>query len=418
MGILNLALKSVRYRKFTVSLTVLSIALSVMLLLGIEKIRANAKASFTSAVSGTDLIVGSRTSPSQLLLFSIFHIGYPNQSVSWESYEKLHDHPLLEWTIPLSLGDSHKGFRVIGTNDNFIRHYQYAQNQFLTFEKGQWLQGGYDAVIGAEVAKKLGYLLNDSIVIAHGTGKESFMLHDDKPFVIKGILKRTGTSVDRGIYLSLKSIGSLHEQLNSKEHDHDPLMLRNKHEDEAEDASLSAILVGLKSPVTTLAMQRYFNDFDSEPLTAILPGVVLLELWSILDTFESILIMVSMMVMVVSLSGMLIIMTTSLNERRREMAILRSIGARPVHISLLIMTEAVVITSVALVLGVCLSYSAMYFLAPWMTASFGLNLTFGWPQKTELIWLTAVACCGLMVGTIPAIRVYYYALTDGLTVKV
>ena len=418
MGILNLALKSFRYRKFTVSLTILSIALSVMLLLGIEKIRTNAKISFTSAVSGTDLIVGSRTSPSQLLLFSIFHIGYPGQSISWESYEKLHEHPLLKWTIPLSLGDSHKGFRVIGTDDNFIRHYQYAKNQFLTFEKGQWLQNEYDTVIGSDVAKKLGYQLKDSIIIAHGTGKESFMLHDDKPFVIKGVLKRTGTSVDRGIYISLKSIGALHEKLNRKEHDHDPLMLRNKHEDETEHANLSAILVGLKSPVTTLAMQRYFNDFDSEPLTAILPGVVLLEIWSILETFESMLILVSVMVMVVSLFGMIIIMTTSLNERRREMAILRSIGARPVHIALLIMTEAVVIIFVGLILGVGLSYSAMYLLAPWIMASFGLNLTIGWPQQTELIWLTAVACCGFMVGIIPAMRVYYYALTDGLTVKV
>jgi len=418
MAILGLAIKSFRNRKFTTGLTVLSIALSVMLLLGIEKIRQGAEASFTSTISGTDLIVGARSSPVQLLLYSVFHIGNPTNNISGHSYEEISDHPQVEWAIPLSLGDSHRGYRVVGTTAQFYQHYRFAREQQLKLEQGQWFGEGYEAAVGAEVAAALGYTPGDKIIIAHGSGDESFITHKDKPFRVAGILKRTGTPVDRAVYVGLGSIDAIHERFDGDEHDHDPLMAPDDHADETEQGSLSAILLGLKSRGAALSMQRAINEDDHEPLTAIMPGVVLLEVWQMMGVVEKILMVVSGLVVAVGLFSMLIILMTSLNERRREMAILRSVGARPAHVFVLIMGEAVFLTLLAIGLGFAMVYGLMVLLQPWLESAFGLYVAISWPNTTELMLLMIIALCGFVVGLIPGIRIYRYSLADGMTIRV
>jgi len=418
MAILGLAIKSFRNRKFTTGLTVLSIALSVMLLLGIEKIRQGAETSFTSTISGTDLIVGARSSPVQLLLYSVFHIGNPTNNISGHSYEEISDHPQVEWAIPLSLGDSHKGYRVVGTTEQFYQHYRFARGQQLQLEQGQWFGEGYEAAVGAEVAATLGYRQGDQIIIAHGSGDESFITHKDKPFRVAGILKRTGTPVDRAVYVGLKSIDSIHQRFNADEHDHDPLMAHADHGEESEQGSLSAILLGLKSRGAALSMQRAINQDDHEPLTAIMPGVVLLEVWQMMSVVEKILMVVSGLVVTVGLFSMLIILMTSLNERRREMAILRSVGARPAHVFVLIMGEAVFLTLLAIGLGVAMVYGLMLLLQPWLESMYGLYVVISWPNTTELMLLMIIVLCGFVVGLIPGIRIYRYSLADGMTIRV
>ncbi len=417
MAILGLAIKSFRNRKFTTGLTVLSIALSVMLLLGIEKIRQGAETSFTSTISGTDLIVGARSSPVQLLLYSVFHIGYPTNNISWESYEEITANPQVTWAIPLSLGDSHEGFRVVGTTTQFYEHLRFARGQRLQLEQGEWLDETFDAAVGAEVAAELGYRTGDKIVIAHGGGEESFIVHTDKPFKVSGILKRTGTPVDRAVYVGLKSIDSVHQAFEGGEHDHDPLTIHNDHADETEQSGLSAILLGLQSRGAALSIQRAFNEYDHEPLTTIMPGVVLLEVWQMLSLVERILMIVSGLVVAVGLFSMLIILMTSLNERRREMAILRSVGARPAHVFVLIMGEAVFLTLLAIGLGVTMVYGLMIFMQPWLESLSGLYVVIGWPNTTELMLLLIIALCGFVVGLIPGIRIYRYSLADGMTIR-
>ncbi len=418
MAILGLAVKSFRNRKFTTGLTVLSIALSVMLLLGIEKIRHGAQVSFTSTVSGTDLIVGARGSPVQLLLFSVFNIGNPTNSISRGSYEEIIGFSQVKWAIPLSLGDSHKGYRVVGTTTQFYEHYRFGDRERLELATGEWFGGAYDAVVGAEVAARLGYHRGDQLIVAHGSGDESFIDHDDKPFTVAGILKRTGTPVDRAVYVGLESIDEMHKGFDGDEHDHDPLMMLGEHGKDTGERDLSAILVGLQTRGAAVSMQRKINEHEHEPLTAIMPGVVLLEVWQMMSTVERILMIVSGFVVAVGLFSMLIILMTSLNERRREMAILRSVGARPAHVFILIMGEAVFLTLLAIVLGVAMVYGLMLLLQPWLESAQGLYVTIAWPSPTELLLLALIALCGFIVGLIPGIRIYRYSLADGMTVRV
>ena len=129
----RLAFRSLAARWLTVSLTILAIALSVALFLGVEKIRNGAKASFADTISGTDLIVGARSGSVQLLLYSVFRIGNATNNVTWESFEDIREMPDVAWAIPLSLGDSHRGYRVLGTTAEYFDRYKFRAGKGLEF---------------------------------------------------------------------------------------------------------------------------------------------------------------------------------------------------------------------------------------------------------------------------------------------
>ena len=364
--IVGLAVKSLRNRKLTAALTVVSIALAVVLLLGVERIRSEARESFASTVSGTDLIVGARASPVHLLLYSVFHIGNATSNIRWATYLAIAGRPEVAWSIPLSLGDSHRGFRVLGTSQDYFEHFRYARNRSLELARGKRFEGPHDAVLGAEVARALGYQLGQSIVIAHGTGEVSFSSHQDQPFHVVGMLTPTGTPVDRTVHVSLEGLDAVHAEHNEAP---DPLAaaLRAAEDDGQRSAAsqrsaepppgslqrrtISAFLVGLKSRGAALSMQRFVNEYAPEPLTGILPGPTLQEVWELVGAAEKTLRAVSGLVVIVGLVGMLVALLTSLSERRREMAVLRSVGARPLHVFGLILGEAALLTLAGIALG-------------------------------------------------------------------
>lgn len=417
--ILLLALKSLHNRKFSVGLTLLSIGLSVTLLLGVERIRMESRASFTNTVSGTDLVVGARSGPIQLLLYAVFRIGNATNNISWQSYQEIAQSPEVEWTIPISLGDSHKGYRVMGTSESYFSHFRYGDRQKLEFDKGKHFHDLYEAVLGYEVAQALGYQLGDSVVIAHGAGEVSFLTHADKPFTISGILKPTGTPVDRTVHVSLAAIEAIHIDWQDGApmvgRSLSPKMTRRL---DLTPGEITAFLVKLKSPIATFSMQRRINQYRDEPLTAILPGVALQQLWQLIGVAEKALLVVSGFVVVVGLLGMLTALLTSLNERRREMAILRSVGARPLHVFSLIIGEAALTTSIGIVLGIVLLYALLGAAHQIMLSRFGVNLGFGMLSLYECGLLGAIWTAGILAGILPGWRIYHYSLIDGLTVKV
>ncbi len=204
-----LAFKSAWNRRFTLSLTVIAIALSVAMLLGVERLRNQAHQSFSQSIAGTDLVVGARTSPVQLMLYAVFRMGEATNNITWNSYQEVAKNPMVAWSIPISLGDSHHGFPVLGTNLSYFEHFHYGDAQKLTFAQGKPFKETFDAVIGAEVAAQRGYQLGDAITLSHGVsamGPE----HANKPFTVVGILSPTGTPVDRTVHISLEAINAIH----------------------------------------------------------------------------------------------------------------------------------------------------------------------------------------------------------------
>ena len=419
MAILSLAWKSLLNRRFTAGLIVFSIALSVALLLGVERLRTESRNSFANTISGTDLVVGARSGAINLLLYSVFRIGDATNNISWKSYRKFAKHPQVKWTIPLSLGDSHRGFRVLGTNDDYFRHYRYGDKQALAFAQGGPFDAVYQAVLGAEVARKLNYRLGQKIVVAHGAGRVSLTEHKDKPFTVVGILRPTGTPVDRSVHVLLEGISAIHKGWISGA----PLP---GHHVSAEKAlqmdltpkTLTAFLVGLKSRIATFRVQRDINDYRGEPLLAILPGVALSQLWEMMGVAEKALLLVSGLVVVVGLSGMLTVMLAGLNERRREMAILRSVGARPAHILLLITGESLLLSVLGILLGLALLYGGMLGARPFIQSEYGINLGIGLLSAREWTMLGMVGISGLLIGLIPGYRAYRNSLADGMSIRV
>ena len=420
MYLIRLALASLANRRFTAWLTVFAIALSVCLLLAVERIRTETRSSFASTISGTDLIVGARSGSINLLLYSVFRLGNATNNIRWDSFETIARNPKVKWAIPISLGDSHRGYRVMGTSRAYFEHYQYGRGQALQLAKGQtFADDPFAVVLGAEVAEALHYQLGQQLVLAHGVATISLSKHDDKPFTVVGILKRTGTPVDRTLHISLQGMQALHIDWQNG------VPAQGKGRISAEQArsmdlqphAITAAMLGLNSKIATFSVQRQINEFRGEPLLAILPGVALQELWSLMGSAEKALFVVSLFVVLTGLIGMLTAILTSLNERRREMAILRSVGARPWHIATLLIFEALALALAGVIAGVGLLYVCIAVAQGYVQSNYGLYLPLAWPSEYEWTLLGGILAAALLMGCVPAWRAYRQSLADGLSIR-
>jgi len=407
---IRLAIKSLMNRRASVLLTVIAIAVSVTLLLAVERVREQVQSHFANTVSGTDLIIGARTGQTQLLLSSVFHIGSMTNNMSWESFEDIRERPEVSWAIPMSLGDSVQSLPVVATTNAYFEHFKYGNKQALEFSQGSAFASDEEVVLGADAAEKLSKTMGDDIIIAHGSGGISFSEHDQHPLTVTGVLQRTGTPVDQAVFVTLHSL----EMIHSGEHEHSG----HDHHNEAPADSISAALLGLKAKPLALRLQRQINTYEKEPLTALLPGMTLQELWKTLRVFEQALTAISAMVVLIGLLGMLTIMLASLRERRREMAVLRAVGAGPGTIFGLLLSEALLLTVVGAFSGLLLLYGLQWSLAGVIQSQTGLILSTTWPGASEWWRMALVIIVGFMLSLIPAWRAYRQSLADGLTVKI
>jgi len=415
MNLRLLAKKSLKSRRSTALLTIFSIAMSVALLLGVEKVRVNAQSSFANTISGTDLIVGARSGSIQLLLYSVFRIGDATNNISFKSYQDIAQQKGVKWTIPISLGDSHRGFRVMGTSRDYFSVYQYGEKRTLEFAFGKQFEGVFDAVIGSEVANALNYAIGDKVIVSHGTGSASFAQHKDKPFIISGILKHTGTPVDRTLHVSLAGIEAMH--VNWQGAVKKRKASKALTEANLQPESITAFLVGLDSKIASFKMQRYINEYKSEPLLAIFPGIALYELWNLMSVAEKALLIISMFVVLAALTGMLAVSLAGLNERRREVAILRSVGASHWHIMGLLITETVLLTIAGILLGLALLYLGIALAQPIIEKNYGLFIPVTAPNIRELGMVCVLLIASFIVGLVPAYRAYKNSLADGMSIR-
>jgi putative ABC transport system permease protein len=412
----SLAARSAWNRRLTLGLTLVAIALSVALLLGVERIRSDARESFGQSVSGTDLVVGARTSPVQLMLYAVFRIGEVTNNVRWESFEEIAGHPLVAWAVPISLGDSHRGYPVVGTSAAYFDHFRYGDAQTLAFTGGKRFGQVFEAVLGAEVADRLGYRLGGRIALNHGSGDVNLTEHTDKPFTVVGILARTGTPVDRSVHVPLEGIEAIHlDWQGGAPIPGVSIPAEHVTKFDLRPRAITAMLVGLKSRAAVFRMQRHVSDYKAEPLMGVMPGVALDQLWEVVGMAERVLLAVSAMVVAVGLAGLTAVILAGLNERRRELAILRSVGARPRDVFVLLMMEAVGMTVLGALLGVALLALATLTLAPFAAAHYGLIIEARFIDRSELLLLAAVVSVGVLASLLPGYRAYKLSLSDGLT---
>lgn len=449
MTLSGLAARSLLNRRGSAALTVATIAIAIALVVLVEQMRLQLREGFYRSVSGTDLIVGAPTSPVQLLLFSVFGIGNPSANLDHDRYLELAADPLVEWAVPIALGDAYRGYRVVGTTAALFERYRYAGGQALQFATGSSFDDLFDAVAGAAVARKLGLAPGDRIVLGHGGGNVSLHQHEAQPFTLSGVLAATGTPLDQAIYIRLDAHHAVHigwergmpeparmldpdraralaeNQIAGAAAATDPHDPDDEHEHEPtegvgpglEPSQVSAVLLGLKTRAAALGLQYRLNQEREHPLLAILPGLALQQLWRITGLAEQILRVVSGLVVLAGLMGMLTALLGSLAERRREMAILRACGARPWQVAWLLLVEAGLLTALGIAAGLLLAWGAQLALAPWLLHQFGVALAPAWPTVWHWLILAGIWLCGLLIALIPALMVYRRTLSDGMQIR-
>ena len=413
----KLSLQSMRHRKTTVLLTLMMVAMSSLLWFSIETIRFQSKQHFANTLTGSHLIVGARTGATNLLLYSVFRIGSASNNITYANYQRITKLPMVDWHIPIALGDSHKQFRVIGTNDSYLEHYQYGNAQHLSMADGLWFDDVFDVVLGEEVAKSLGYQLGDDIVLAHGMGDVSFSQHENTPFRVSGILAPTGTPVDQSLHISLHALEAMHHNWQSGRQQGQTsadvlrTLIANQ---ELEPKAITAGFIGLKSPLQVFNMQRTVNNFNQEPLMAIVPGIALQELWQSLAIVEQALILTSFAVVVSGVFSIVVVILASLNARRREIAILRTQGAQPLHISTLLTLEAFLIALGGLILGFIAHWLLLFVSQSWLLAEWGIALDLG--HLPDNLGMMALSILGitLLFSLIPSGVAYRQSLAKYL----
>jgi putative ABC transport system permease protein len=392
----------------------------VALLIGVEQIQIGARESFRNTISQTDLIAGARGGSLQLLLYTVFRLGSSTNDISYSSYEKFKSDPAVEWTIPYSLGDSHRGFRVVGTTSDFYRHYRYRHDRTVSFRTGRPPEDIFEVALGSSVESKLQYHLGQKIVLTHGMSSEGGILdHSDKPFTIVGILNQTATPVDRSLYITLEGIEAMHIdwQDGAPPMPGEEVPARAIHKKDIQIKQITAFLLRARSRINSLALQREINTYSGEPLQAIIPGVALSELWTTFDYADESLSVIAFFVLIVSLLGMVTSLYTSLNERRRELAILRVLGLGPHKLVLLLVIESGLLAITGSLLGVVIVYVLSFGTQSVVTQRFGLFLPILPLTSKAYVYLLSVMAAGFAVGFIPALRAYRNTLADHLSVR-
>jgi putative ABC transport system permease protein len=318
------------------------------------------------------------------------------------------------WTIPLSLGDSYRGFPVVATTGAYFEHFRYGERQALQMSQGRAFGDVFEAVVGAETAKQLGLQLNQKIALSHGTGAFEAVDHADKPFTIVGILERTGTPVDRSVHIGLDGMQAIHIDWLGGMPSRDPISASQVRQMDLTPSSVTAVLVGLKSRAAVFSMQRSVAQFPAEPLMAVLPGVVLDELWSTLAIGEQVIEAMVLLVAAVSVLSLIAVISTGVEQRRRELAVLRSLGAGPSRVLALLIIEGTLVTSAAAAVGALASALAVAVLGGTLAAHWGIAPRLGVPEASQWLILAATVAAGALASVLPAWRAYRMSITDGL----
>ena len=423
---MSLAWHSAWSRRFALVLVSVSVSVSVLILLGVQQLREDAKRSFSNAVSGVDLIVGPRGSPTELMLYSVFQIGHPSKNMGIHGFEEIQRLPQVRWAIPIQLGDTYKGYPVLGTTPTLFAEFK-SQGKGLEWAQGRAFgnpltdkDAEHEVVLGAEVAKHFRHKINDQLVLTHGAGggpEETD--HDDHPLEVVGILKPTGAPIDRSVLMNLEGFESMHQGWGMGI---SPKALKaasaslpdSKSAQDLQPVSISAVWVGLHQRADVFSVKRKIEGFNKEPLMAVLPGVALDELWQVVKIVENSLVLIGAMVSVSAMLSVAAVLLVAMSGRRKELAILRAMGASPSALMGFVLMESVMVCMTGIVLGYAFSQFLILISQDMLRTQFGVMVQPGLPSLQALTSLFALFGVSVLASLLPAWRAYSLSLMDGL----
>ncbi len=436
----TLAFQSLLNRWLSCLLIILTLSFSISLFFTVSRIQESVKSSFQNTISGVDSVIASRGGDLQILLNSVFLIGQPNTTIKWNTYKDIKDKKVINWVVPISLGDSHKGYRVIGTNNNYFSKMKYSSGKNIEFMVGKAFTDVFDVVLGSLVANKLHYTIDSDISISHGLSEpgqihtfktdnnnedhdeyanhEEHNEHDYKSlgFKVVGILKPTGTPIDSAVYISLAGYEAMHSGWigNQKVID---VSIDQILEKELQPKSLSAIFVSLKNRTQVFQFQRDILNYNKEAITSVMPGITLSRLWTLTGNVDRAFKIITFFIIIIALLGMISMTIAGLNSRRREMAILRSVGASPSNIVSLLLFESLIISVVSCISGYIIMIVIFVLGKDYLQNNYGIFIDGFSIKNYDLQIIISIIFAALIATIIPAVQIYKNTLRDGLSVK-
>ncbi len=401
---LRIAIQSAFARRGALLIMVLSTAISVAILLGVFKIRDDTKTSFANAISGVDLIVGAKGSPTELILYSVFHIGRASNTIPASLEKTLAELKQVAWVIPVQLGDTYRNYPVVGTSLDFFSRVK-AQGRPLQLAQGSALTDpqAFDVVLGHTVAKNTKHRIGAQIAISHGSGSGPKQDHSDSPFRIIGILEANGTPIDNAVFISTNAFDALHDIADGG------LQFARLNP----DSQVSAFFIGLRDRGSVFSVRRQIDALPNS-LMGVMPGVALDELWATMEIAENALLLIALGVLVTTILGITATLLVSLESRRRELAIFRAVGAKPYQLLSLILTEAFMVCVIGILMGWTLLQFIILIASDYLRQEWGVVSEPGLPNLNDGLSLMYLLLVVLISACIPAIKAYRMALSEGL----
>ena len=406
-----------RSRIIPTSLVTISLMASMVLLLSIERIQQGTEEGFNQSISGVDAIIGPRSSSLELVLYTVFHLGRPTNNITTKTINDVKQRSDISWLVPIALGDSHRGYRVIATEPNYFQHIRYGNNQPLTFSKGAPFAELSEATLGSDVAEKLNYSVGSEIQITHGSIESIGSKHDDFSFTVTGVLNKTGTPIDQAIFLDLKGYELLHLGWKSgkKVFSLEDIDLSSLPPDALNPKTVTAAFVGLISKLTIFNFSKNIREYTEEAISAVIPGIALSELWSIVGLVDKGFQLLSWIIIAISLIAMVTLIIASLDNRKQEMTIYRANGASPKFLAAMVIYESLVIGLVAIIGAIILVTAVTYFATSQLNLALGISPSFKWISLDEIKVFGIILLSGALSSLIPAAMVFRKNLHQALS---
>ncbi|MDC6366509.1 MULTISPECIES: ABC transporter permease [Flavobacteriaceae] len=365
-------------------MSLLLLVLSVSLVTYVLQLSEQVGGQLKKNIAPFDMVVGAKGSPLQLVLSSVLHIDVPTGNIPLKEAESLAKNPLVETTVPVSYGDNYKGYRILGTEHEYLDRYQ------AKLEEGDLFANSFEVVAGSAVAQKLGLKVGDTFTSSHGLASTSMETHENHPFTITGLLKPTGTVVDMLLITNLESIWDVHdheEEGHDEEHHEEDHHKEEHHDgdDHHEEKEITSSLVKFKNPLGVVQMPRFINENTS--MQAALPGFEIQRLMGLLGSGVKTINAIALAILLVSGLSIFISLLKTIRERRQELALLRTYGLRTGQLLWLVFLEGLFLTLIGFLLGWILGRLGIWATSYFIEDSYGYGLQFSSPNLSELILL-------------------------------
>lgn len=413
MSLLFLVWQYLKERPLSTVLNVVLLGLGIAVITIMALANVQMQRNIEDNVKGVDLVIGAKGSPMQLILSSIFHVDVPTGNIRLRDAERFSRGPFVKHAIPLALGDSYEGYRIVGTDQRYPDLYQ------AQLESGKWWNASMEVVLGSAVAKRSGLEAGDQMASAHGLTSGGHD-HDEQPYEIVGILKPTGSVLDNLILTSVESIWQVHDQWSP---DAQPLSSDSSNASQRSllvpsvmrgDSvrEITTLLVQYRSALAAIQLPRIVNS--NSMLQAASPAFETARLFSIIGAGTDLLMAFAYLLIIIAGMSIFIALYNSLRERRYDMAIMRTMGASRFRLFAAVMLEGAILSFLGAVTGLALGHLALLAIPVWMEQTASAGITGWYFHQLEYWLLLGSVLLGMACAIIPAIQAYRTDISEVL----